>query len=156
MLKLNQRTASFGVLLLALFLAACQGARKEQFDSFAVTSLTLINADSGQPIPGFDSIPDGAIINLAKLPTRNLNIRANSTPESVGQVVFRTGKVGIVADGPPYAMYGYGRSYLNSSKLGYHSHTPSLGKETLTASPYKDGRDVGRPVTITYEVVDQP
>jgi hypothetical protein len=148
------------ILLLAsaltLVLFGCQRAQDERVDSFAVTSVTLINADTGQPVEGFDPRPDGAVINLAKLPTRNINFRANTSPEQVGQVVFSSGNTGIVADGPPYAMYGYGRSYLNSSRLGYHGYTPEPGKETLTVSPYKDGHEVGKSVTITYEFVDQP
>jgi hypothetical protein len=42
-----------------------------------VSDFTLIDADRDEPIPAFDPVPDGATVNLATLPTRNLNLRAN-------------------------------------------------------------------------------
>ncbi|PZR77174.1 MAG: hypothetical protein DLM52_05080 [Chthoniobacterales bacterium] len=54
----------------------------------SVVSLTLINADSDQPIPGYDPINNGAVINSASLPTQHLNVRANTSPATVGSVRF--------------------------------------------------------------------
>src|SRR5690606_5989318 len=53
----------------------------------AVLSFTLINAGTDQPIAAFDPIPDGATLSLSTLPS-NLNIRANTSPVTVGSVVF--------------------------------------------------------------------
>jgi len=58
---------------------------------WAVTSFTLINADTDKPIGQFELLKDGAVLDLAKLPTKNLNIRANTLPAKVGSVQFRTG-----------------------------------------------------------------
>jgi hypothetical protein len=48
----------------------------------AVVSFTLINADTDQPIATFDPLISGVTLNLATLPTRNLNIRANTSPST--------------------------------------------------------------------------
>src|SRR4051812_48147863 len=54
-----------------------------------VTSFTLINADTDQPISGYNPIPANAQLNLAALPTRHLNIRANTSGNGwVGSVKF--------------------------------------------------------------------
>ena len=48
----------------------------------------MINAETNQPIAGYDPIASGANINLATLPTRNVNVRANTSPAAVGSVRF--------------------------------------------------------------------
>ena len=42
-----------------------------------VTSFTLINADTDQPVPGYDPIPNNATINLTTLGVPRINVRAN-------------------------------------------------------------------------------
>ncbi|MGB0372306.1 MAG: PKD domain-containing protein, partial [Opitutales bacterium] len=55
----------------------------------AVVSLTLVNATTDQPVPGFDPIPNGAVINTVDIGTTNLNIIASTDPDSdFGSVVF--------------------------------------------------------------------
>src|SRR5260370_14352185 len=49
----------------------------------AVISFTLINADTDQPVPGYELLNDGAVINSASLPTTHLNIRAKTNPATV-------------------------------------------------------------------------
>jgi PKD repeat protein len=51
-----------------------------------VGSLILVNADNGQDIK---TITPGETINLANLPTKNLNIRAKTIPSTVGSVKFK-------------------------------------------------------------------
>jgi len=53
-----------------------------------VKDFTLINADDGSPVAGFDPIAPGAVIDLAALPTRKLSIRANLAG-SVARVEFQ-------------------------------------------------------------------
>lgn len=43
----------------------------------SVSSFTLINADTNQPIAGYDPIPNTATINLTALNTPRINVRAN-------------------------------------------------------------------------------
>src|SRR5689334_7924535 len=63
---------------------------RTSFAGEKVVSFTLINADNDQPI---QTITNGATLNLATLPTKNLNIRANTEPAVVGSMVFAlTGK----------------------------------------------------------------
>ena len=47
------------------------------FATQPVNSLTLINAQSDQPVSGFVSLDSGDVLNLSTLPSRKLNIRAN-------------------------------------------------------------------------------
>ena len=69
-----------------------------------VTSLTLIDAVTGEPVAGFDPIPDGATLNLSTLPTRRLNIRANTSPSRVGSVRFTLDGRSILENNAPYAL----------------------------------------------------
>jgi len=42
-----------------------------------ITGFTLMNADNDQPVPGHTILSNGELIDLAKVPTQNLSIRAN-------------------------------------------------------------------------------
>jgi hypothetical protein len=125
----------------------------EQSGSLSVTSLALINADTDQPIAGYNPIAEGATLNLNTLPTRNLNIRANTNPGTVGSVRFaydgnsnyRTENQG------PYALAG-------DTSGDYHAWTPTLGSKTLTATPYTGasaGGTAGTALTRHFTVIDQ-
>ncbi|HZT78163.1 MAG TPA: malectin domain-containing carbohydrate-binding protein [Vicinamibacterales bacterium] len=116
----------------------------------AVTSFTLINADTDQPIAAFNPIHTGATIDLAALPTLHLNIRANTSPSTVGSVRFRLdGNANFRTDNAaPYAL---------SAETGgnYAAWTPSLGSHTVTATPYTKSNASGKagtPLTITFFV----
>ncbi len=118
-----------------------------------VTSFTLINADSNQPIADFDPIPAGATINLYDLPTKNLNIRANTDPFEVGSIKFTYGgldnfKTENIA---PYALY-------SDNGGNYKSWTPDLGDHAVTATPYTDSYrkgDQGEALTLSFTVIDE-
>ncbi len=117
-----------------------------------VESFTLINAETDKSI---QSLIDGAIIDLNKLPTQQLNIRANTNPSKVGSVVFiLDGKKGRTENGAPYALAG------DSPSGDYHAWASPLGDHTLTAIPYSNydtKGTVGVSLTIHFTVVgDQP
>jgi glucose/arabinose dehydrogenase len=118
-----------------------------------VASFTLINADNDQPIAGYDPIASGANINLATLATRNLNIRANTSPASVGSVRFRyDGTTAYSTDNAsPYALGG-------DTGGNYVAWTPTVANHTLTATPYA-GVDAsgtaGTAKTLTFKVTDK-
>jgi hypothetical protein len=71
------------------------------------TTFTLINADTDQPVPGFDPMPAEVVIDRAALNLYNFSIRANphaSTTTAVEFIVNGTSyrKESVV----PYALYG--------------------------------------------------
>ncbi|PJJ53073.1 PQQ-dependent sugar dehydrogenase [Hymenobacter chitinivorans] len=119
----------------------------------AVTSFTLFNADTDQPIAGYDPLPAGAVLNLATLPSRNLNIRANTNPATVGSVrfgydanaSFRTENV------VPYALAG------DNGPTDYLPWTPAVGSHTLTATPYTATGatgTAGQALTVSFTVTN--
>ena len=73
--------------------------------AFAVTSFTLINAHTNQPIPGYDPLSDGDIINVDELPTHKLSVRANA-PELVESVLMKIRTRERVENNAPYALFG--------------------------------------------------
>ncbi|THF84960.1 hypothetical protein E7T09_18100 [Deinococcus sp. KSM4-11] len=113
----------------------------------SVGSVTLLNADTNQPVPGYDPIQPGATLNLATLPAR-LSLRANT----VGQV----GSVRFGLDG----------------NLNYHSENIAPfslcngsdcaealrgGQHTMIATPYtaaNAGGQMGLGLSLTYAVVN--
>ncbi|UYZ62525.1 PQQ-dependent sugar dehydrogenase [Hymenobacter weizhouensis] len=119
----------------------------------AVTSFTLINADTDQPISGFDPIPAGAVFNLATLPTRNLSIRANTNPATVGSVRFAyDGNANFRTESfVPYAIAG------DNGATDYLPWTPTVGSHTLTATPYSAanaGGTAGQALTLNFTATD--
>lgn len=93
-----------------------------------VTSLTLINAETNADL--FD-LTDGQTINLATLPTDQLNIRANTSPVTVGSVYFyENGSLSRKENAAPYAFKG------DDGAGSYEGYTPALGSITLEAIPF--------------------
>lgn len=117
-----------------------------------LASFTLINADADQPI---QTLSNGSTLNLATLPTHNLNIRANTTPATIGSVVFNlSGAESKIATESisPYALYG------DTPNSNYNAWTPSLGSYTLKGTPYSSCGGTGTPgrtLTINFTVIDQ-
>jgi parallel beta-helix repeat protein len=120
----------------------------------AVVGLTLINADTDQPITGFAPLQNGATLDLATLPTRNLNIRADTNPGTVGSVKFGyDGNPNYWTESTvPYALAGD-----TNAQGDYIAWTPTVGTHTLTATPYSGSGGTGTagtPRTITFTVTD--
>jgi hypothetical protein len=146
-----------------------------------VASFSLIAADTNQPIPGFAELKDGVVIDLAALPTRRLNIRANCEPQLVGAVRFALR--GVDAGGallqlePPPEAGSWRAGFPNTVEMYYpymvagdpsfegqplpgHSHAwqPPVGRYSLSATPYAAMREWGargESLTVTFEVVDR-
>ncbi|THF68725.1 hypothetical protein E7T06_15285 [Deinococcus sp. Arct2-2] len=123
--------------------------------ALAVTSLTLINADTDRPVPGYDPIPAGARLKLSALP-RNLNVRANVSA-GVGSVRFvRDGKT-VLENEAPFALCVDGRD--SSGKKGnYYACGGTVfapGDHRLTATPFSKlfaGGTAGTALTWNYSV----
>ena len=126
----------------------------------AVTSLTLFNADTDLPIAGYDPLPNNATLNLATLPTRNLNIRANTNPATVGSVRFAyDANANYKVEGlAPYAIAG-DNGTTASGTPNYNPWTPAVGSHTLTVTPYTaggGGGTAGTPLTVNFTVTNTP
>lgn len=125
-----------------------EALENRQLMTGSVASLTLIDADTDQVI---GSLADGATLNLATLPTLNLNVRAE-TSGVVESVRFDlNGTKYRVENSAPYALAG--------DKGGnYHGWTPALGAHTLAATPYdanSGSGTAGAAMGISFTVVNQ-
>ena len=116
-----------------------------------VSSFTLVNADTDLDL---QPLANGAVLNLATLPTRNLNIRANTSPTPVGSVVFALSgaqRRAQTESGVPYALFG-------DAAGNYSAWVPALGSYTLTARPYTaagGAGTAGQGLTLSFSVVSQ-
>jgi len=116
----------------------------------AVTSLTLINADTDQAIA---NLSEGYVIDFAAIGTQNLSIRANTSPATVGSVRFQLDANANfrTENQAPYAIAG------DSNQTNYGAWIPSLGAHTIGATPYtlsNGGGTVGTALTFNIMVVN--
>lgn len=114
-----------------------------------VVSFTLINADTDREI---QTISNGATLDLSSLPTRNLNVRAN-TNTTVGSVYFSlSGAVNHskTEGSAPYSLFG-------DTNLNYAAWRPAIGSYTLKAIPYtavNRGGSAGTALSINFRVTE--
>ena len=92
-----------------------------------VTGFTLFNADTDEDI---QTLNEGDVLDLAKLPTANLNIRANVSPATVGSVVFQFNKLPRHIENHAYY------SLFANSGNDYNAGLLPMGQNTLKATPY--------------------
>ncbi|MEM9674079.1 MAG: malectin domain-containing carbohydrate-binding protein [Bacteroidota bacterium] len=116
----------------------------------SVTSFTLINADTDADI---GPLQNGQTLNLATLPTTNLNVRANTNPATVGSVRFAlNGNSNFQTENVvPYALKGD----INGN---YQNWTPNPGDYTLKATPYSGSKasgTAGAALTVTFSVINE-
>ena len=123
-----------GFLLLSTLMiagiAAAADPETPDNDSIRVVSFSIINTKTQKPIEGYEKISKSDTIAISKLPTDQINIRANvsGAPGSVRFVVPEE-KVNRVESKEPYSLAGdiYGRFLKWKAKPGTY---------TLTAVPY--------------------
>ncbi|GAA4440128.1 hypothetical protein GCM10023188_37010 [Pontibacter saemangeumensis] len=124
-----------------------KGIPGEQAGEQQVLSFTLMNADTKSQI---QALTNGATLNLATLPTKNLNIRATTSPATVGSVVFAlsgTQSKSATESRVPYDLMGDDGAW-----------TPAVGSYTLKATPYTNsggGGSAGTSLLIAFNVVNQ-
>lgn len=144
---LSASVAPGGVPWMTGSAAAVQAAASQ-----AVASLTLINADTDQPIAGYTALASGTVLDLAALPTRNLNVRANTSPATVGSVRF------ALDANTNYRTENTAPFALAADHNGdYYAWTPAVGSHTLKATPYTGGNatgTAGAPLTVSFQVVN--
>ena len=111
----------------------------------SVGSFTLVNADTDRDIL---TITSGMTLSLSVLP-RNLNIRANTTPSTVGSVELSLTGAQTHFENQnvaPYALFG-------DFQGDYFAWMPSAGSYSLTATPFDaldGGGNAGTPLTINF------
>jgi hypothetical protein len=107
----------------------------------------LINADTDLDI---GPLADGATLDLAALPTRNLSVRAEVSG-SAGSVVFALdGKNVRSENAAPYTIAG-------DSNGDYSPWTPPTGQHTLGATPYSSssgGGTAGIALSVNLTIID--
>ncbi|HEX8913089.1 MAG TPA: Calx-beta domain-containing protein, partial [Humisphaera sp.] len=121
----------------------------------AVQALSLIDARTGTPVPGYEALTDLTTINLATLPTRKVNIRAVADPASPTNSVWFgiDGRANRRLDGvEPFSVGGdLGGAYL--------TYAPKVGFHSVTATPYDrlDGKGTAGPTrSVRFNVIDVP
>lgn len=119
-----------------------------------IDQVWLMNVDTQQPIM---PLTDGMTINLSRLPTRNLALKALTVPATVGTVTFAMDRDGAYAlhrveNGAPYV-------YPMDSSGRLLSWTPWIGSYNIKVNAY-DGQwamgPVGRSAIYNVKVIDQP
>jgi hypothetical protein len=120
--------------------------------TMSIAKFTLVDADRGLPVAGFDPLNDGAVLNLGTLPTRHLNIQATTQPATVGSVRFGydSNPDFKMENNPPYALAG-------ASTTVWEIWTPAVGNHTVSATPYSLANgtgSAGSTKTIRFSVLD--
>ena len=116
--------------------------------SISVSSLTLVDADTFQPISQYNPIVNGATINRATLPTQNVTIQANTSPATIGSVAFDLVDSGYLntVNTAPYDLCGT----APCSNLG-------VGLHSLNTTPYigpNASGGAGKAMSISFSVID--
>ena len=115
-----------------------------------VTGFALMDCRTNRPVPAFDPIRPGAILNLSQLPTK-LSLRANTEPAQVGSVQFQINghDVGTADSTAPFA-------FPRDVNGQYEPWKVAAGKYTLAATPLAQGAgdgQAGAEYTVTFEVI---
>lgn len=116
--------------------------------SQSVTSLTLVNADTKEDI---GTLKNGQLMILSALPAANLNIRANTNPDTIGSVLFSYDSVSHfhTENVPPY-------SFAGDKSGSFNTWTPAPGNHTIIATPYSGLNAIGiegTPLKINFQVI---
>ncbi|MGB7158065.1 MAG: hypothetical protein WBD40_08365, partial [Tepidisphaeraceae bacterium] len=114
-----------------------------------IVSFSLINADTDEVIAEYANLGDGLTLNLASLPTRNLNIRANVVGDQGGSVKFEFDGHTNIENIAHYTLAG-------NDGDNYFAWTPATGQFTLTANPYAHDKaqgaaGAGKTITLKIE-----
>ncbi|MDW3648218.1 MAG: DUF4331 family protein [Bacteroidia bacterium] len=127
---------------LSISLTILQSANQQ-----AVNSFTLVNARNNQDI---GPLTDGMTIDLASLPSRRLNVRANTNPQRVGSVKFESSRGNRTENVFPYALGGDRNGNYFDARL-------RVGTHRIKATPYSRSSargDRGMSLEITIHIVD--
>jgi hypothetical protein len=114
-----------------------------------ISKLTLINADTDQPVSGFNPLLTGATITISALGTPRWSVLATTSPATVGSVGFvLDGVLYRTENGAPYALGG-------NNGTDYVPWTATVGTHTLKVTAYSGSNrsgTAGPTTTITFTV----
>jgi hypothetical protein len=140
-------------LLYVFALCLLCGTILAQEADLEVVGLTLINADTNEPI---SELHDGMTVDFSALGTRHLSVVAHTRPDTVGSVVFALNDEPIrIENLGPYAIAGDGAA---ENGIDFYAWTPPLGEHILTAMPYSEadaGGEIGRALVVRFAVVEE-
>lgn len=144
-----------GFSLLVTVLVACQSQLTDtltSLDTPAIEGISLIDAKTNEVITAFETIEDGAVIGLADLPNRELNIRAN-TFDGVEAVRFG------VNDNADYRFERSAPFALAGDRSGdYHAWKYRIGEYKITVRGYADrkgNQPKGDPLVVNFTIVEE-
>ncbi len=106
-----------------------------------IRHFTLVNAENGRFIR---NIREGDVINLTRLPTRHVLIRAHTGPARVGSVVLKLNGKEVTENIPPYDYPGTEDILIRLDENNY----------TITATPYTKAKgqgEAGIPLTVSFK-----
>lgn len=131
--------------------------------ALSVVSFSLINAETDEVIPGYEVISNNSVISLQNLPTKKLNIRVNTNPQSVGSIRTELKRFDLNKqkqlstrkrneNKAPYSVFG--------DKNGdFFKWTPKTDMEfNLKATPYSSKNwkkgTAGTPLEVVFRIVN--
>ena len=120
-----------------------------------VSGFTLVNADNGKEIAGFNPIREGAAIDLALLPARNITIRANVSRIATSfvrrvQLSLNDKSPGRIDGVRPYSL-------TKSNGASFAPWKPSPGQYSLRARAYRTAaglRAGSLDKSLTFSIID--
>lgn len=117
--------------------------------SFAVSSLTLVNATTNADIRTLST----SVTETVDIANNGISVRANTNPATVGSVVFRLDGTNIKTESiAPYTIAGD-----QSNGTDYLPWNIAPGMYTLTVTPYSatgGGGNAGTPMTVQLEIIN--
>lgn len=112
----------------------------------------MIDADTNQVVPGYQTLADGAVIDLPATSNPRLNIRAHTNSSKVGSVRFSLDGKAIerMDNSRPFSLFGDSSGKYAAGRL-------PPGKHILRATPYTEGSGQGTSgasLTISFQVME--
>ncbi|MFD3162325.1 hypothetical protein [Herpetosiphon sp. NSE202] len=88
--------------------------------SIEIVGVSLLDGDTNLPIPGFDPMPNPAIIILDSLPTKHFNLQVHTNPPTIGHVTFLLDNESPhrIDHTPPYTFIEPGEKWV--PQAGFH------------------------------------
>jgi hypothetical protein len=102
-----------------------------------VTTLSLFNSDTDKAIAGFGDLRNGAVIDLAKIGAKHVNIVAN-TAGTTSSVRFKFNSVFSTDNTAAFSLFG------GSSATNLNGKALAPGKYTVTATPFSQDNASGK------------